>query len=129
MGVVSQNLTGALCYVFIYNILLFAEPIEKHAHRLDKVLQRFDKANLSKQPEKCTSALPQVNYLGYIVSRDGVTASPDKMKAVRRYPVTNDVKEVRSFLGLVSFYRRVVPRFAEISKIITQLIRKDTQFK
>jgi hypothetical protein len=73
--------------------------------------------------------IPQVNYLGYVVSGDGVTASPEKVLAVRKYPVPNNVKEVRSFLGLASFYRRLFPRFAEIAKPITQLIRKDTQFK
>jgi hypothetical protein len=92
------------------------------------VLQRFEKANLLLQPEKCTFVLPQLNYLGYVVSRDGVTASPDKVKAVRQYPVPKNVK-VRSFLGLASFYRRLVPKFAQIAKPLTQLIRKDTQFK
>jgi hypothetical protein len=81
------------------------------------------------QPGKCTFALTQVNYFGYVVSRDGVTASPEKVLAVQKYPVPKNVKEVRSFLGLASFYRRLVPRFAEIAKPMTQLIRKDTQFK
>jgi hypothetical protein len=92
------------------------------------VLQRFEKANLL-QSGKCTFALPQVNYLGYVVSRDGLTASPDKVLAIRKYPVPKNAKEVRSFLGLASFYRRLVPGFAEIAKPMTQLIRKDTQFK
>jgi hypothetical protein len=108
---------------------VFADKIEEHARRLDKVLQRFEKANLLLQPGKCTFALPQVNYLGYVVSRDGVTASPDKVLAVRKYPVPKNVKEVRSFLALASFYRLLFPRFAEIAKPMTQLIRKDTQFK
>jgi hypothetical protein len=93
------------------------------------VSQRFEKANLLLQPGKCTFALPQVNYLGYVVSRDGVTAFPDKVLVVRKYPVPKNVKEGRSFLGLASLYRRLVSRFAEIAKPITQLIRKDTQFK
>jgi hypothetical protein len=129
MDVVLRNLTGELCYVFIDDVLVFADTIEEHARRLEKVLQRFEKANLLLQPEKCAFAQPQVNYLGYVVSRDGVTASPDKVKAVRQYPVPRNVKEVRSFLGLASFYRRLVPRFAEIAKPLTQLIRKDVQFK
>jgi hypothetical protein len=98
MDVVLRNLTGELCYVFIDDILVFADTIEEHARRLDKVLQRFEKANLLLQPGKCTFAIPQVNYLGYVVSRDGVTASPEKVLAVRKYPVPKNVKEVRSFL-------------------------------
>jgi hypothetical protein len=124
MDVVLRNLTGELCFVFIGEILVFADTIG-HARRLDKVLQRFVKANLL-QPGKCTFALPQINYLGYAVSRDGVTASPEKVLAVRKYPVPKNVKEVTSFLGLASFYRRLVPRFAEMAKPMTHLIRKDS---
>jgi hypothetical protein len=109
--------------------LVFADTIEEHARRLDEVLQRFEKANLLLQPGNCTFALPQVNTLGYVVSRDGVTASPEKVLAVRKSPVNKTVREVRFFLGLTSFYRRLVPRFAEIAKPMTQLNRKDTQFK
>jgi hypothetical protein len=46
MDVVLMNLTGELCFVFIDNVLLFADTIEEHAHRLDEVLQRFEKANM-----------------------------------------------------------------------------------
>jgi hypothetical protein len=120
--VVLRNLTGEFCFVFI-NVLVFADTIEEHTHRLDKVLQHFEKANLLLQLEKCTFALPQVNYLGYVVSWDRVTASPVKVKSVRQYSVPKNMK-VRSFLGLASFYRRLVPKFAEIAKPLTQLIRK-----
>jgi hypothetical protein len=78
MDVVVRNLTGKLCFVYIDDILAFADSIEEHARRLDEVLQRFEKANLLLQPGKCTFALPLVNYLGYVVSRDGVTASRRK---------------------------------------------------
>jgi hypothetical protein len=93
------------------------------------VLQRFEKANLLLQSEKCAFAQPQVNYLGYVLSRDGDTASTDKVKAVKQYRVPRNVKEVRFFLELASFCRRLVPKFTEIEKPLTQLIRKDVQFK
>jgi hypothetical protein len=73
---VLRNLTVKLRFIFI-DVLVFADKIEEHAHRLDKVLQRFEKANLLLQrfekanlllqPEKCPVALPQINYLGYVV--------------------------------------------------------------
>jgi tRNA(Ser,Leu) C12 N-acetylase TAN1 len=93
------------------------------------VLERFQKANLQLQPAKCVFAQPQVEYLGYVVSRDGISASPDKVRAVRKYPAPKDAKDVRSFLGLASFYRRLVPKFAEIAKPLTELLKKDAHFK
>jgi len=70
-----------------------------------------------------------VQNLGYVVSRDGITASPDKVKAVRQYPTPRSVKDVRSYLGLVSFYRRQIPKFAEIAKPLTELKRKNVQLR
>jgi hypothetical protein len=69
-----------------------------------------------------------VQYLGYVLSEGGVSASPDKVKAVRNYPTPKCVKDVRAFLGLASFYRRLVPNFAELAKPLTVLTRKNHQF-
>ena len=70
-------------------------------------------------------ALPQVEYLGYIVSRDGIRASPAKTRTVRNFPVPRNAKEVRSFLGLASFYRLLVPNFAQIAKPMSELLHKE----
>jgi hypothetical protein len=58
------------------------------------------------------------------LSANGVSASPDKVKAIRDYPTPANVKYVRAFLGLASFYRRLVPKFEEVSKPLTQLTKK-----
>jgi hypothetical protein len=97
MDVVLRDLTGLECFVFIDDVIMFAGTIEEHARRLAKMLQRFEKANLQLQPEKCEFAQPQFQYLGYILSRDGVTTSPDKVEAVGRYPVPKNARNVRSF--------------------------------
>ena len=129
IDVVLRNLTGTECFVFIDDVILFSDTIQEHARRLEHVLQRFEKANLQLQPEKCVFAQPQVEYLGYVVARDGVSASPEKVKVVRQYPVPKNVKDIRSFLGLASFYRRLVPQFADIAKPLTELVKKDTPVK
>ena len=112
MDVVLRDLTGTECWIFLDDLIVFSDTIEEHASRLEHVLQRFERANLQLQPAKCVFAKPQVQYLGYIVSRDGITASPDKVKAVRQYQTPRSVKDVRSYLGLVSFYRRLISKFA-----------------
>jgi hypothetical protein len=78
MDIVLRNLTGTECYVFIDDVILFADTTEGHARQLEHMLQRFEKANLQLQPGKCVFAQPQVQYLGYTVSRDGNTAPPTK---------------------------------------------------
>jgi hypothetical protein len=129
VDVVLKNLTGTECWVFINDVIIFSKSAEEHAQRLANVLQRFENANLQLQPEKCVFAQPEVQYLGHVISREGIRASPEKVKAVQDYPVPRTVKEVRSFLGLASFYRRLVPKFSEIAKPLTELTRKDQKFE
>ena len=128
MDTVLKNLTGTECFVFIDDVIIFSNTAEEHARRLESVLQRFDQANLQLHPGKCAFAQPQVQYLGYVLSEQGATASPEKVKAVQNFPTPKCVKDIRSFLGLASFYRRLVPKFAEIAKPLTTLTRKDQPF-
>jgi len=107
---------------------VFSNTAEEHAQRLEETLRRLDEANLQLHPGKCEIAQPEVRYVGYVLSEKGVSASPDKVTAVRQYPVPRNVKDVRAFFGLASFYRRIMPKFAEIAKPLTALTRKDRQF-
>jgi hypothetical protein len=84
---------------------------------------------LQLQPGKCEFAQPKVEYLGYVVSRNSISASPGKVQAVQKYPVPKNAKDVRSFIGLASFYRRLIPKFAETAKPLTELLRKEFSFK
>jgi hypothetical protein len=127
MDTVLKNLIGSDCYVFIADLVVFSKTAQEHASRLESVLQRFDKANLQLHPAKCVFAQPKVNYLGYVLSDKGVSASADKVKAVKEYPAPKNAKDVRAFLGLASFYRRLVPRFAEVAKPLTILTRKNQE--
>jgi len=129
MDLVLKDLIGDELHVFIDNVIVFSKTAEEHAARLEHVLDRFDKANLQLHPQKCSIARPQVNYLGYVLSQDGITASPDKVKAVRNYPKPANFEDVRAFLGLASFYRRLVPDFTELSKHLRVLTKKDHEFR
>jgi hypothetical protein len=97
MDVVLKNLTGTECWVFIDDIILFSDTIEEHAKRLEHVLQRFERASLQLQPGKCVFAQSQVQYLGYIISRDGISPSSDKVKAVKDNPLPKSTREVKFF--------------------------------
>ena len=119
---------GKDCFVFIDDIIFFSSSAEEHARRQERVLQRFDRANLQLHPGKCVFAQTQVQYLGFVLSEKGVAASQEKVKAVQNFPTPKCVKEFRSFLGLASFYRRLVPKFEEIAKPLKSLTRKDQPF-
>ena len=109
--------------------MVFSKSAEEHALRMKNVLRRFDEAKLQLHPGKCVFAQPKVQYLGFVLSENGVSASTHKVKVLREYPTPTNVTEVREFLGLASFYRRLVPNFAQIAKPLTTLTRKDQKFE
>ena len=128
MDVVLKDLVGMECWVFIDDVIIFSRSVQEHTQRLENVLQSFDKANLQLHPGKCVFAQPQVNYLWFVLSEKGVSASPDKIKAVRNYPTLKNVKVFRLYLGLASFYRRLIQDFATVAKPLTEQTKKDKPF-
>jgi hypothetical protein len=72
-------------------------------------------------PEKCQLFWKEVRYLGHIVSPSGVTTDPEKLEATKSWPRSNDRHQLRSFLGLCTYYRRFISGFAEIAKLLTRM--------
>jgi len=93
MHIVLTDLTCTECFTFIDDILIFANDTQEHAKRLEHVLQRFDEANLQLQPGKREFPQQIVEHLGYVVSRDGVSASPGNVRAVQKYPLPKNARE------------------------------------
>jgi hypothetical protein len=128
MDVVLKNLTGTECWIIIDDVIIYSRTAEEDAQRLANVLARFERANLQLQSEKCVFAQGQVQYLEHIMPGEGIHPCPEKVKAVQNYPVPKSIKEIRSFLVLGSFYRKLIHRFAEIAKTLTELTQKGEEF-
>jgi hypothetical protein len=77
---------------------------------------------------KCSFAKQQLTYLGHIVSSQGVATDPSKITSIKDWPQPLNVKDLRSFLGTVGYYRRFVPQFGLICKPLTTLLKKGHLF-
>ncbi|XP_065144555.2 retrovirus-related Pol polyprotein from transposon 412 [Paramisgurnus dabryanus] len=119
--------------VFIDDIIVFSKDLDEHEERLFRVLNRLKEYGLKLAPEKCIFAQSSVRYLGHIVSDKGVQTDPDKVAAVKTWPVPRNLKELRSFLGFVGYYRRFVKDFSKKVKPLNDLTsgyppaRRDTK--
>ena len=96
--------------------IIFSSTAEEHIERIREVLERFRSANLKINPTKCELFGARVPFLGHIISKNGLEADPDKIAAVEKFPIPTNPTEVKSFLGLCSYYRRYVQNFAEIAQ-------------
>ncbi|KAK3882385.1 hypothetical protein Pcinc_013251 [Petrolisthes cinctipes] len=108
---------------------LIERTFEEELGRLEEVLQRLRDANLKLSPKKCLFFQHEVPFLGHIVGKDGVRTDPLKVTAVKEWPVPNSVAEVRSFVGLCTYYRRFVKGFASVAAPLHQLTRKGAHFQ
>ena len=83
---------------------------------------------LKLHPSKCQFAFPEVPYLGHIISAKGISPNPDKVRAVRDYPVPTSEGAIREFLGIAGYYRRFILNFAKVAQPLYHLIKKDVQY-
>ena len=107
MGKVLHGLDWKIYLIYIDDIIIFSSTFKEHLHRLALVFTCLREANLKLKPSKCTIASNSVDFLGFVVSSDSTIPNPDKIEAVRSFPVPTVVKELRNFLGLSNYYRRL----------------------
>ena len=120
------NYKIALCY--IDDILIFSRSFTEHLEHIREVFLRLRSANLRLKPSKCDFATKSVKFLGHVITRDGISPNPEKISAVKNFPIPKCAKEVRSFLGLANYYRRFVNSFAKIAAPLNALLCKDKKF-
>ena len=121
MEVVLDDMLWKDCFVYIDDVLVCSKTLEEHLAHLD-IFSRLQKANLRLKPKKCMFLRPKVQYLGHVISREGV-APDSEVEKVKNYPVPTNPTEVRQFLGLASYYRRFMKDFAKIAKPLYSLVK------
>ena len=111
------------CIIYLDDIIVLSRTPEEHLHRLKTVIGKLRAAGLKLKPTKCDLFKQQINYLGHIVSKGGVSTNPDKITTVTEWPQPTTVTEVRSFLGFVSYYMRFIPNFSKVAKPLNRLVQ------
>ena len=108
--------------VYLDDIIIFSDTKEEHLKRLEAVFQKLAAAGLKLKPSKCHFFKEEIEYLGYIVSEEGISTNPKKVEAVTKWPTPQTVYDVRSFLGFVRYYTRFIKNFSKIAKPIREVI-------
>ena len=119
----DQVLRGLdFCYDYIDDVLVASSSPEEHKQHLRQVFQRLRHYGIIINPQKCVFGAPSIEFLGHLVDSDGIHPLPAKVQAIVAFPQPKSRRQLRTFLGLVNFYHRFIPRCAKIVEPLNTLL-------
>ena len=129
MNEIFHNMSD-VCIVYIDDLMIFMsmDNQEEHDRIVLEVLRCLCDNDLFVKPEKCRFRATEVDFLGMIVSRDGIKMDPEKVNAILKWPEPTNVKQVCAFLSLGNFYRHFIKDYAVVSRPMVDLTCKDVIF-
>ncbi len=126
MNNVLAGLIYKCCAVYLDDIVIASPTFEQHLVDLREVISRLESASLTLKLNKCQFCLSELTFLGYRVTPEVISPSPKKVEAFIEFKTPTDVKQVRIFISLTGYYRRLIPNYALEAEPIFKLTRKET---
>lgn len=126
---ILRECIGICCYVYIDDIIVFSKNENEHFNNLEKIFSILEAANMKIQIDKCEFLQQEVEFLGFIISSEGIKTNPKKVQAICELPMPTNLKELRSVLGMSGYYRRFISDYAKIVKPQPIKRRKWTNFQ
>ena len=111
------------CLIYLDDIVVFSRTFDEHVQRLSMVFERLIDAGLKLSPEKCKLFQDKIKYLGHIVSADGISTDPEKIRCVQEWPVPQNIAQLQSFFGFVGYYRRFIKDFSKVSRPLYEMLK------
>lgn len=128
MAKVLYGIDGKFTTAYLDDIIIWSRNKAEHLRHLQEVFDRLRAAGLKLKRSKCSFFREELTYLGHVVTPNGVKPCKDKVAVIENLSPPKNAREVRSLIGMVSYYRRYVPKFSEIARPLTALTKKGADF-
>lgn len=124
MDNVLREYLHKFCFVYMDDVVIFSKSLQEHIWHIQLIFSKLREFNLKVQLDKSEFLSKNVEFLGHVITPDGIQPNPNKSKAIEKYPIPKNVKEIRSFLGLIGYYRRFINNFAKVVSPLTKCLKK-----
>ncbi|RYC53832.1 hypothetical protein CHU98_g12376, partial [Xylaria longipes] len=120
-----DDILDTFCIAFLDDVLIFSMDTEAHTNHVRDVIERLQKADLYAKPSKCQFYKDKIEFLGYVISGDGIEMDPDRIRTIQDWCFPGSCHELQQFLGFCNFYRRFIEGFSQIVAPLTRYLKKD----
>ena len=128
MDTTFRDLKSICVLVYLEDINFYSKSFNEHLADLEKVFIRLEKVGLKLKPKKCQFFKDNLEFLGHVITKKGITPVPAKVEAIGKMAPPSSVKDLQCFLGMVGYYRRFIESFANLAQPMFRLLKKDVEF-
>lgn len=127
MNSVLREHINKICIVYLDDILIFSTSIQEHIVNINKIFKKLRQANLKIQIDKCNFFCKETEYLGHVLTTDGIKPNPKKIKDITELRLPTTQKQIKSFLGITGYYRKFMKDYARVAQPMTKYLKKDSK--
>lgn len=124
---VLRELVGKICLVYIDDIIIFSTSLQEHIQSITKVFDKLRESNFKIQMGKCEFLRKEIAFLGHIITTQGIKPNPAKVHVIKNFPIPKTRREIKAFIGLISYYRKFIKDLAKLTIPITTNLKKDAK--
>jgi hypothetical protein len=125
MDTIFRGVLWQFVLVYIDDVVIFSDSFEKHLKHLDQAFSKLRKAGIKLKPAKCNILAEELPLLGHIITRNGITVQESQVIKILNHPIPRTVTEIKSFMGLVTYYAIYIPKLADIATPMRNLTKKN----
>ena len=122
---VLREYINKICVVYLDDILIFSTSLQEHIDSINKIFKVLRKAQLKIQINKCSFFQKETDYLGHILTKDGIKPNNEKIDQILKLKLPATQKQIKSFLGVTGYYRKFIKDYAKVAKPLTHYLKKE----